>query len=294
MVKDIYSRSWIIENAKQILSGYPERITIRQLHYRLVSIGMINDLNHYKRVVDAMTGARWDNVVSMEAFIDRDRSMFGETKDDEKNLEKEIVFGKVQVSAWMNAYRLNRWSNQDYYIEVWIEKKALQGVFEGPCENNEIGLAPCKGYPSITFLYEAKGRFEDAIDNEKEAVILYFGDYDPSGEDIPRSIKENLGRMGVDVAVERIALNPNQIKEMALPGVPPKSGDSRSNNWNGGAVVELDAIEPNTLKRMCEDAIKVYFDQDRFTELQERESTEQGKYREALKEYVKTLGKGAI
>jgi hypothetical protein len=255
---------------------------------------MVNDLNHYKRVVAAMTDARWDNIVPMEAFIDRERSMYGETKAEEKDLDDEIEQAKNQVQAWLNSYGLNRWFNQDYYIEIWIEKKALQGVFEGPCLNNEIGLAPCKGYPSITFLYEAKNRFERAIDDGKELIILYFGDYDPSGEDIPRSIRENLGRMGVDVAVERIALNPNQIKEMGLPGVPPKSGDSRSNNWNGGAVVELDAIEPNTLKRMCEDAIKVYFDQDRFTELQERESTEQGKYREALKEYVKTLGKGAI
>ena len=289
----MYSKSWITENAKRILSEYSEGITIRQLHYRLVSIGMINDLNHYKRVVDAMTGARWDNIVPMEAFIDRERSMFGETKDDEKDLEDEIDQAKNQVRLWMNNYSLNRWTNQDYYIEVWIEKRALQGVFERPCKDNDVGLAPCKGYPSITFLYEAKGRFEDAINNGKKAVILYFGDYDPSGEDIPRSIKENLGRMGVDIDVKRIALNPEQIKDMALPGVPPKIGDSRSRNWNGARVVELDAVEPNTLSRMGEDAITSFFDHDHFKELKERESKERKEYREELKEYVNGLGEEA-
>jgi len=291
MVKDMYTNKWIIENAEKILSEYPQGMTIRQLHYRLVSIGMVNDSNHYKRVVSAMTDARWNSIVDMEAFIDRERSMFGETKDDEKDLNEEIDIAKRQVKLWMGHYGLNRWSNQDNYIEVWIEKKALQGVFEIPCAKNDVGLAPCKGYPSITFIYEAKGRFEDAIDNGKEAVILYFGDCDPSGADIPRSIKENLSRMGVDVEVKRIALNPDQIKEMGLPGVPPKKGDSRTNNWDGADVVELDAIEPNTLSRMCEDAIEQYFDHDLFKELEERESEELKQYQEALKEYVNGLGK---
>jgi hypothetical protein len=77
MVKDAFTKSWIIENAEQILEEYSDGITIRQLHYRLVARGMTNDVQHYKRVVVAMTDARWDGVVDMEAFIDRERSVFG-------------------------------------------------------------------------------------------------------------------------------------------------------------------------------------------------------------------------
>lgn len=51
--EDIYTRDWIIENAERILEEYAEGITVRQLHYRLVAIGMTNDMNHYKRVVSA-------------------------------------------------------------------------------------------------------------------------------------------------------------------------------------------------------------------------------------------------
>ena len=241
----------IIENAQNILSEYPGGITVRQLHYRLVAIGMINDMNHYKRVVTAMTKARWDDIVDMEAFVDRERSMYGETKADEKDLDDEIEQGETQVKAWMQNYRLNRWSNQDNYIEVWIEKKALQGVFERPCLAKSVGLAPCKGYPSITFLHDAYMRFSEAECNGKNPIILYFGDYDPSGEDIPRSIENNLRRMGVDVEVKRLALLPEQIEEMNLPGVPPKRTDTRTRNWSGGSVVELDAVEPTRLADMC-------------------------------------------
>lgn len=283
---DEFTRKWITENAQKILLDYSGGITIRQLHYRLVAIGMTNDTNHYKRVVGAMTKARWDGTVSMTAFIDRERTMFGETEDETKDLQNEIERGKEQIHAWMNAYNLNRWSNQENYIEVGIEKKALQGVFEDPCESVGVGLAPFKGYSSITFLHGLAGRFEDAIANGKTPIILYFGDYDPSGLDIPRSVSDNLSRMGVDVEVKRIALNPDQIHEMDLPGVPAKLTDSRTNNWLGGEVVECDAVEPMTLAQMCRDAIDEHFNQDLYSELKDQEYDEGTLYRKALKDYV--------
>lgn len=287
--KSVYDRKWITEKSAEILDEYSGGITIRQLHYRLVSAGMTNDNLHYKKVVSAMTTSRWSGAVSMTSFIDRERAMFGETKSEEKSLSQEIEKGKEQIQAWMNAYGLNRWANQKYYIEVWIEKKALQGVFELPCSIWGVGLAPCKGYPSLTFLNDACERFLEAESRDKELVILYFGDHDPSGEDIPRSIGENLNRLGVEVEVNPIALNASQISSMKLAGVPPKAGDSRTKNWMGGKVVECDAIEPKKLAQMCKQAISEYFDDEGFRELEERERIEKAEYRKALKTFVRNI-----
>lgn len=53
-MKDQFTRAWIIQNAKDILSNYEDGVlTIRGLHYQLVSRGMTNDIQHYKRVVAA-------------------------------------------------------------------------------------------------------------------------------------------------------------------------------------------------------------------------------------------------
>lgn len=287
--KSVYDRKWIVENSVKFLAEYSGGITIRQLHYRLVSIGMTNDTRHYKKVVAAMTVSRWDSSVRMDSFIDRERSMHGETKSDEKSLSYEIEKGKQQIEAWMSAYGLNRWSNQKNYIEVWIEKKALQGVFEMPCMTYGVGLAPCKGYPSLTFLNEASIRFLAALRAEKNLIILYFGDYDPSGLDIPRVIEKNLCRLGAPVQVRNIALTAAQIKSMKLPGVPPKVGDSRTKNWVGGKVVECDAVEPRKLAAMCRASIAEYFDEDGFHELENREAIEKSKYRKALKIFVKNI-----
>lgn len=287
---DMYNRSWIIEKSMVVLQQYSGGITVRQLYYRLVAdYGMTNDIQHYKRVVGAMGKARWDDIVSFDAFIDRERQMEGSTEAEDKILDDEIENGWSQVKAWMNSYHLDRWSNQPKYVEVWIEKKALQGVFESPCRRNRVGLAPCKGYPSITFLYEASLRFEEAIDNDKEVILLYFGDYDPSGADIPRSIEENLNKLGVDVTVKRMALNSDQIEELNLPGVPPKQTDSRTRNWTGGSVVELDAVEPKRLAQMCKDAIKGEFDDELHNELLVKEDEERVEYQARLKEYVNSL-----
>ena len=292
-IRDIFTRTWITSKAKQVLSTYSEGITIRQLYYRLVAQGMTNDVQHYKRVVAAMTEARWEGEVRMIAFLDRERSMFGKTLAEEKELSSSIREAKKQIGLWMKSYNLERWSNQPNYVEVWIEKKALQGVFEGPCRDLGVGLAPCKGYPSLTFLNEAAQRIAAATEDKpdlEDVVILYFGDYDPSGEDIPRSLEENLRRMGLGVlTVKRIALNPAQIREMNLPGAPPKKTDSRTANWSGSSVVELDAVEPDILKDMVRESIEDHYDTEKGEELDERARTEKEEFQAQLKEYVKTL-----
>ena len=54
-IKDEFTRDWIIEQSIDVLSNYENGIlTIRALHYQLVSRGMTNTLQHYKRVVAAM------------------------------------------------------------------------------------------------------------------------------------------------------------------------------------------------------------------------------------------------
>lgn len=291
MKKDLFTRDWIIEQALDVLSRYePGVLTIRALHYQLVSRGMTNDIQHYKRVVAATGVARWDGRISFDAFSDRERAMACITDGDAVVLEEKIDEGKEQVRLWMDVYRRNRWENQPYYPEVFIEKKALEGVFYKTCKKYGIALGACKGYPSLTFLYDASWRFKRAERMGKQPIILYFGDYDPSGEDIPRALKENLENLGCEsILVKRIALNEDQVLQWKLPPAPTKATDSRSVNWTGIGQVELDAVRPEILMGLLEDAISEIFDNELYEELCETEAEERGRYREALREYVSAL-----
>lgn len=294
MTKDKYTRSWIIENGIRMVERYREldiTLTLRGLHYKLVGIGMTNTDLHYKRVIGAMTKARWDGLLSFNSFVDEERSVTGETLAKETDIDDEIGWGKEQIERWMRNYHKNRWENQPSYPEVFIEKKALLGVFRKPCEDFDVALCACKGYPSLTYLDLAYQRFVDAIDRGQEPVILYFGDYDPSGEDIPRSMGDVLSRMGERVEIKRIALLEHQVVKWNLPPAPTKAGDSRSATWDGLGQVELDAIDPIVLRELVTDAIENELDDDLNEELMVQEIAEVVKYRKELGDFVKELGK---
>jgi hypothetical protein len=293
MSKDLFTKQWITDNAIEIVSRYEKGVlTLRGLHYQLVSIGMTNSTQHYKRVINAMIDARWDELIDFDAFSDNDRAMIGDTFWKPTDLDDEIQTGKNQVRAWMTSYHKNKWENQPIVPEVLIEKKALQGVFGPICEDLGVSLGACKGYPSLTFLNDLQLRFSDIIDEGKKPMILYFGDYDPSGEDIPRSIIENLKRFGLDedsFALKRFALMEHQVIEWKLPPAPAKTTDSRTKNWDGLGQVELDAVKPEKLQSMCKEAIEECFDDELYEELEEQEAAEKLLYVANLKDFVNNL-----
>ncbi len=286
---DKFTRTWITENALDEIPNYePGVLTLRGLHYRLVSRGMTNSIPHYKRVVSAMIKARWEGLVSFDTFSDHDREALGFTKYELTDLELKQSQAERQIGLWMRSYNKNMWENQETYIEIWVEKKALQGVFQPICKRYDVALSPCKGYPSLTFLNDAADRFHQAK-RSHHPKILYYGDYDPSGEDIPRSIGENLARMGVRVEVDRRLLLEHQVIEWDLPPAPAKLGDSRTAAWSGLGQVELDAIDPNDLQDNIEQAILEHRDEELYGELLETERSERDLYIDHLKKFVKNI-----
>lgn len=291
MAKDLFTRDWIIQNSIQILSRYePGVLTIRGLHYQLVSLGMTNDIQHYKRVVAATGQARWDGVIGFDAFSDRDRALACSTNAEPVYLDESIIIAKEQIKAWMTSYHRNVWENQPYYPEVFIEKKALEGVFYKPCRAFGIALGACKGYPSLTFLHDSVLRFSRAVDRGQQPIILYFGDYDPSGEDIPRALAENIRKLGVEeIEVRRICLMEEQVIAWKLPPAPTKSTDSRSANWDGLGQVELDAVRPEKLVSLLDAAVSDIFRADLYDDLKDVENVEREAFQSEMKDYVASL-----
>jgi hypothetical protein len=287
---DIYTRDWIIRNSISIITRYKTgELTLRALHYQLVGRGMFNTMQHYKRVVSAMEVARWSGDVEFDTFTDLERTMANKTRAEETDLDDSVEAAKDAIQSWMNYYSKNRWENQPIYPEIFIEKKALQMMFQNTADINDIALGAVKGYPSLTFLYEAANRFKEMNRRGKQCVILYFGDYDPSGEDIPRSIEENINRMGGNVEVRRFALFESQVLEWNLPPAPTKDTDSRTANWDGIGQVELDAVDRDVLQQLTQSAIDSVFDQDLHNELLSQEEDEQTEYVKQLKDYVNGL-----
>src|SRR5690606_7622409 len=102
---DIYTRTWITENAIEIISDYGAgELTIRALHYKLVGRSMPNTFQHYKRVIGAMIEARWDGRVDFTAFSDHERELMGKTRSEATDVEESIDDAKSAIGNWMKYY----------------------------------------------------------------------------------------------------------------------------------------------------------------------------------------------
>jgi hypothetical protein len=135
-------------------------------------------------------------------------------------------------------------------VEVWLEKDALAGVLFPVTSRYDVPLMVARGYASVTYLHAAA---MDLLEAGKRTVILHFGDHDPSGQDAADKIESTLREFAPEIEIEfrRCAVTPEQIERWRLPTRPTKKTDSRAKGWNGRRSVELDAVDPNTLRALC-------------------------------------------
>jgi hypothetical protein len=76
-------------------------------------------------------------------------------------------------------------------------------------------------------------------------TVLYFGDFDPSGEEMVTSLRKRLGELGARPEIIKCALTKDQIREYSLPPIPTKETDSRRAKFiaqHGDNCVEFEAL----------------------------------------------------
>ncbi len=282
----------VVNRVQSIIDEYAGmRLTLRQIYYRLVAAQRIrNVLSQYKGLSRVLVAARWDGRIDPSDIEDRTRGRHEAYGVDRSALRHFRLYWDY-VKNMDNSYTMPRWWGQDRYVEVWLEKEALASLFSQVTDEEGIDLMPCRGYPSFTFLHEAARHLEDL--SERQITILYFGDFDPSGQDIERYVEETLSDMGIpDIDFQRIAITRNQIDEYEIPPAPAKTTDSRLEGFvarHGVAwQVELDAIEPRRLQTIIREAILPHWDplagERREEELGRRRGHIRGWLDEALNE----------
>ena len=128
------------------------------------------------------------------------------------------------------------------------------------------------GYSSQTFVDEVR---DDASEQDRPAVLLYAGDFDPSGEDI---LRDFLTRSYCFDEVVRVALDWEQIVTYDLPPQMGKATDSRAAAFearHGRLVqVELDALPPDVLRNLYLEAADPYWNEDMSKAVLAREAEE--------------------
>jgi len=121
---------------------------------------------------------------------------------------------------------------------------------------------------------------------EKQVVVLYLGDHDPSGNDMVRDIRDRLTEFGVpNLKVDKIALTMTQIRQYTPPPNPAKITDSRATAYIaefGNQSWELDALPPPVLNRLVEAAITRNVDRQLMDAVIARENVERTRVQAAV------------
>lgn len=259
-----------VTKANEIIDEYQAAgyaLTLRQLYYQFVARGEIeNTERSYKNLGALLVRARMSGLVDWDAIEDRTR-----------NLVKWIGHSgpRDPIVEARDRFNLDKWERQPTYVEVWVEKEALAGVFRRVCSELEVPLFACRGYPSKSEMYSAAMRLRRKHRLGKEVTILHFGDHDPSGIDMTRDIVDQMATFGAHLDVERLALNMEQVEEYEPPPNPAKMSDSRANSYveaYGFESWELDALEPAALEALVRSEVLELRDEELWDEALEEEA----------------------
>jgi hypothetical protein len=245
--------------------------TVRRVVYELFNLKKITttDKSAENRVSRLLTIARKDGRIPWAWIVDEhrrpERTLTFRDRDQAIRLVKE-------------RYRKDYWPTQPTMVTVWSEKSTVAGILAPALREYEVGFLAVHGNNSTSRIREAS---DTQIRDGRPWVILYIGDWDPSGcymsdVDVPRRVRE----YGADIKVERVALLNTDV--LSLPqhnfdvddkrraavakhgGNVGKRGIDNNKPWfvgrYGRGCMELDAMNSNDLRSRMETAIRGYID----------------------------------
>lgn len=285
----------MIEKANEILDEYKKdglRLTLRQLYYQFVSRDLLANTNaNYDRLGTIIGDGRLAGEIDWDAIEDRTRGAeVPNTWDSPADIIESAAIG----------FKNDLWKGQKFRPEIWIEKEALAGVFEQLCRPHRLPYLCCRGYTSLSTMYEESQRLLETSTNGQMPVIIHFGDHDPSGIDMSRDIEERLEMFmrGRRFKFIRAALNMNQIEELQPPPNPAKKTDVRFKKYQelyGDESWELDALDIRYLRGVVNQFVDEYRDGAKWNKRIKIENENRalltvasGKWNNGLSKYIRT------
>lgn len=284
-------RSYLLNKSIQVINQYDRlkiKLTLRQLYYQLVSKDFIpNKVSEYQKLSKLISDARYAGHIDWNAIEDRIRVPW-------RHAQWKSINDILQTAH--DQFRLHRWDDQEYYVELWSEKDALTSILKPIADEWHNHYCMNRGYGSSTAMYDLSKRILNAINKEKKCVVLYLGDHDPSGLDMVRDIETRVKEFltpYVDVddddyqffKMEAIALTYKQVQKYNPPPNPAKITDPRAGSYiskYGRNSWEVDALDPEVMMDLVNQSIEKYCNVDLLDNIKEEEE----ELKESLRDFM--------
>jgi hypothetical protein len=219
-----------LREAQSYYQQYGTALTLRGLFYILVSKNIIpNTVTAYHQLSSRLAKARYEGQFPWHLLRDTTRrsiKLEKETQYPDRPLSAEEL--KRILEYYIKHYTnvsINPWEDQKHRVIVVVEKEALGDLVARFIEEvwgfGVYAVRVIRGYDSATDVHLLAETIASLPENQKP-VILQLGDFDPSGEDIVRDLRERLMMLSKrsDIIFEKIAVTLDQIVELQLPAKP--------------------------------------------------------------------------
>ena len=195
----------------------------------------------------------------------------------------------VMNEAWQQYINFSFWDDQEYYIQMLVEKIDLVALFLPICKEYRIPIANTKGWSGISQRADMMSRFDMWEQAGKIPVLLYCGDHDPAGLAIRnhlrnnfRELSETVGWSPDNLIIDHFGLKYDFIEANNLTWVDnliTGSGKDLANSRHedhfkpyvqdylqqfGERKVEANAIvvRPEQGRQLCKDTVNKYIQED--------------------------------
>jgi hypothetical protein len=293
-------RDAIIEVLRQYEKFWP--LTDRQIHYALLNNPPLrhsskphsryrNNQDCYKDTCGMVTRIRLDGTIPFECIHDPTRPVVTWSV-----FQSVAPFVRKEIDQFLKGYYRNLMQSQPHHVEIIGEKNTLEGVVRPVAARYCIPYTIGRGYSSLPPRRDMAERFEKS--GKDRLVLFVLSDFDPEGEDIAetfaRSMRDDFGIEGIFPI--KVALTAEQVEDMELPPLnKAKRSSSRYEEFvgiHGDDVFELEAVPPDELGRILDDAITNVLDVDAFNaeiDKEKEDVTRLGGIREVVKKTLKGI-----
>jgi hypothetical protein len=266
--------AWCLQKIKSV----PYRVTLRWIFYQAYQFfGLTKDDYHNFKSWTSRVRKNFWNGWSPDTLVDDQR---------------EILYrggGYSGIKEWIEALKeehciLDKRRNQKKIIIICFEAAAMQSQFEHYTEGYYVSLIPFRGDTSI----EHKWRIAKWIEKlhgsyNKPIKILYFGDLDKKGLEIPENALNDIRKWcSVPFEFEYIGLKQEHVERWNLPENPEKHG------------YQWEALDDDAARELIQTAIQKEIDLEAIREIEEEEKDVEEEWKSLVDRMIKTLEDGVI
>lgn len=262
----------ILDAAMAHIQSVPYRVSARWLFYRLLQDSLYHHKDDYHGKFLPLTAK------ARKRFYD---AWHPSTLADDT---RQVILGGAgfaNPNEWLNAvieqvtFLKDKWPNQDNYVELWFEAAAMVGQFQYYTE--EIPLLAFHGDISIPEKWITAKRLEAcAHQYDLPVIIIYFGDDDPKGWDIPKAALADI-RAWCDIDFEfvRGGLNPGDAERFGIPANPDKPG-----------TYQWEALADNQAGTLITDMVSRYYSKEALADIEADQDKITDKFQERFRTFI--------